>query len=98
MNNLTSRQVKQLKSKAHHLNPIFQVGKNGVNDNFTEQISDVLEKRELIKISILQNCLEDKDDIAKQISDATESHVVTIIGNTIILYKESENSRKIELS
>ncbi len=98
MNKLTSRQVKQLKSKAHHLNPIFQVGKNGVNDNFTEQISDVLEKRELIKISILQNCLEDKDDIAKQISEATQSHIVTIIGNTIILYKESENSRKIELS
>ncbi len=53
MNKLSSRQVKQLKSKAHHLNPIFQVGKNGVNDNFLEQIDDVLEKRELIKISIL---------------------------------------------
>lgn len=98
MNNLTSRQVKQLKSKAHHLNPIFQVGKNGVNDNFTGQISDVLEKRELIKISILQNCIEDKDEIARQISNATKSHVVTVIGNTIVLYKKSENNRKIELS
>lgn len=98
MNNLTSRQVKQLKSKAHHLNPIFQVGKNGINDNFTQQISDVLEKRELIKISILQNCLEDKNDIAKQISDATSSHVVTVIGSTIILYKESDSNRNIELS
>ncbi|WP_017548782.1 ribosome assembly RNA-binding protein YhbY [Salinicoccus carnicancri] len=98
MNNLTSRQVKQLKSKAHHLSPIFQVGKNGINENFTEQISDVLEKRELIKISVLQNCLEDKDDIAKQISYATESHIVTIIGNTIILYKQSEKAGKIKLS
>ncbi|WP_411844244.1 ribosome assembly RNA-binding protein YhbY [Salinicoccus sp. HZC-1] len=97
MTKLTSRQVKQLKSEAHHLNPIFQVGKNGINDNFIEQISDVLEKRELIKISILQNCLEDKEDIAEQISTSTNSNVVTIIGNTIILYKESDNSKKIEL-
>ena len=98
MNKLSSRQVKQLKSKAHHLNPIFQVGKNGVNDNFLEQIDDVLEKRELIKISILQNCLEDKDNIAAQISEGTESHNVTVIGNTIVLYRESKENKKIELS
>src|SRR5699024_3569873 len=98
MNNLTSRQVKQLKSKAHHLNPIFQVGKNGVNEEFTEQISDVLEKRQRIKISVLQKCLEDKDNNAKQISAATESHIVTIIGNAIILYKQSEKAGSIEFS
>ncbi|WP_031548970.1 ribosome assembly RNA-binding protein YhbY [Salinicoccus luteus] len=98
MNKLSSRQVKQLKSQAHHLNPIFQVGKNGVNDNFLEQIDDVLEKRELIKISILQNCLEDKDNIASQISEGTNSHIVTVIGNTIVLYRESKENKKIELS
>src|SRR5699024_10985924 len=98
MNNLTSRQVKQLKSKAHHLNPIAQVGKNGVNENFTEQISDILEKREHINISELQNCLEDKDDIAQQISEATESNIATSMGNTIILYKQSEKAGKIEFS
>lgn len=97
MNTLTSRQVKQLKAEAHHLNPIFQVGKNGVNENFVEQINDVLEKRELIKISVLQNCLEDKDNIAAQISEATNSHVVTIIGKTIVLYKMSEENKKIDL-
>lgn len=98
MNKLTSRQVKQLKSEAHHLNPIFQVGKNGVNDNFIEQIDDVLEKRELIKISILQNCLEDKDAVAQQISEGTNGHIVTVIGNTIILYRESKENKKIDLS
>lgn len=98
MNKLTSRQVKQLKSEAHHLSPIFQVGKNGVNDNFIEQIDDVLEKRELIKISILQNCLEDKDTIAQQISEGTKGHIVTVIGNTIILYRESKENKKIDLS
>lgn len=98
MDKLTSRQIKQLKKEAHQLKPIFQVGKNGVNDNFIGQISDVLEKRELIKISVLQNCLEDKDDIAEEISGGTDSKIVTVIGSTIILYKESADHKQIELA
>lgn len=98
MTTLSSKNIKQLKKESHHLNPIFQVGKNGVTDNFIEQINDVLEKRELIKISVLQNCLEDKDDIAEEISKSTESDIVSIIGNTIIIYRESKNNKQIELS
>lgn len=98
MTTLSSKNIKQLKKASHHLNPIFQVGKNGVTDNFIEQINDVLEKRELLKISVLQNCLEDKEDIAEAVSEATDSNVVSIIGNTIILYRESGTNKKIELS
>lgn len=98
MTKLSSKNIKQLKKESHDLNPIFQVGKNGVTDNFIEQINDVLEKRELIKISVLQNCLEDKDDIAQAVSEATGSNIVSIIGNTIILYRESTTNKQIELS
>lgn len=98
MTALSSKNIKQLKKESHHLNPIFQVGKNGVTDNFIEQIDDVLEKRELIKISVLQNCLEDKDDIAEEISKNTDSNIVSIIGSTIIIYRESKNNKQIELS
>ncbi|WP_462420669.1 ribosome assembly RNA-binding protein YhbY [Salinicoccus sp. Marseille-QA3877] len=98
MTTLSSKNIKQLKKESHHLNPIFQVGKNGVTDNFIEQINDVLEKRELIKISVLQNCLEDKDDIAEDISKSTDSNIVNIIGNTIIIYRESKSNKQIELS
>lgn len=98
MDKLTSSEVKQLKKQAHHLKPIFQIGKNGVTDNFIDQINDVLEKRELIKVSVLQNCLEDKDEIANDISEQTNSHIITIIGNTIIIYKESVSNKQIELS
>lgn len=87
-----------MKKASHHLNPIFQVGKNGVTDNFIEQIDDVLEKRELLKISILQNCMEDKEDIAKAVSEATDSNIVSIIGNTIIIYRQSSTNKQIELS
>ncbi len=98
MTTLSSKNIKQLKKESHHLNPIFQVGKNGVTDNFIEQINDVLEKRELIKISVLQNCLEDKDDIAEAVSEATNSNIVSIIGNTIIIYRESNTNKQIDLS
>lgn len=94
---LTSKQVSQLKKEAHHLNPLFQIGKNGINDNFITQIDDLLEKRELIKISVLQNAEEEKKDLADQISMKTNSEIVTVIGNTIILYRESINNKRIEL-
>jgi RNA-binding protein len=98
MNELNSAEIKQLKKEAHHLKPIFQIGKNGVTENFIEQINDVLEKRELIKVSVLQNCLEDKNTISNDISEKTNSHIVAIIGNTIIIYKESVKNKQIELS
>ena len=59
---LTGKQKRFLRSKAHHLDPIFQVGKGGVNENMIKQVNEALEVRELIKISILQNCDEDKEN------------------------------------
>lgn len=94
---LTGKQKRFLRSKANRLKPIFQVGKTGVNENMVEQISEALEKRELIKISILQNCMEDKDNVAAELSEGTESEVVQIIGNNIVLYKESKENKDIQL-
>lgn len=94
---LTGKQKRFLRSKANQLKPIFQVGKDGVNDNMLDQLNDVLEKRELIKVSVLQNCLEDKHTVAEQIVTGTEAHVVQIIGNNIVLYKESMDAKKITL-
>ncbi|MCE7794177.1 ribosome assembly RNA-binding protein YhbY [Salipaludibacillus sp. CUR1] len=94
---LTGKQKRFLRSEAHHLKPIFQVGKAGVNPNLIKQVDDALEARELIKVSILQNCAEDKDDAAREIASGAKADVVQVIGNTIILYKESEENKKIEL-
>lgn len=94
---LTGKQKRFLRAKAHDVNPIFQVGKVGVNENMTTQIGEALEKRELIKISILQNCTEDKNDVAKIISEETDGDIVQIIGNTIVLYKQSVENMRIEL-
>jgi RNA-binding protein len=94
---LTGKQKRFLRAEAHHLKPIFQVGKIGVNDNMIVQISEALEKRELIKVSLLQNCIEDKDEVAEAIAARTDAHVVQIIGSTIVLYKASRENKQIKL-
>ncbi|WP_339228193.1 ribosome assembly RNA-binding protein YhbY [Oceanobacillus sp. FSL K6-2867] len=94
---LTGKQKRFLRAEAHHLKPIFQVGKIGVNDNMIEQIGEALEKRELLKVSVLQNCMEDKDSVAEQIAAGTDAHIVQIIGNQIVLYKESKENKQLQL-
>jgi RNA-binding protein len=94
---LTGKQKRFLRSKAHHLTPIFQVGKGGVNDNMLKQISEALEVRELLKVSILQNCDEDKDVVAEELSKGCRAELVQTIGKTIVLYKESRENKQIKL-
>ncbi len=94
---LTGKQKRFLRSKAHHLDPIFQVGKGGVNENMIKQINEALEARELIKVSILQNCEEDKDSITEAVVAGTGAELVQLIGKVIILYKESTENKQIEL-
>lgn len=94
---LTGKQKRFLRAKAHHLNPIFQVGKGGVNENMIKQISEALEVRELLKISILQNCEEDRTDVAENLASGTKAELVQVIGNTIVLYKESKENKQLVL-
>lgn len=94
---LTGKQKRLLRSKAHHLTPIFQVGKGGVNENMVKQIAEALEARELIKVSVLQNCEDDKNDVAEALVKGSRSQLVQTIGNTIVLYKESKENKQIEL-
>ena len=62
-----------------------------------KQISEALEARELFKISILQNCDEDKNVVAEQLAEGTGAESVQIIGHTIVLYKESLEKKQIVL-
>ncbi|WP_062355664.1 ribosome assembly RNA-binding protein YhbY [Bacillus kwashiorkori] len=94
---LTGKQKRFLRSQAHHLQPIFQVGKGGVNENMINQISDALEARELIKISVLQNCDVPKEEVAEQLASGAKAELVQVIGNTIVLYKESSENKQIIL-
>lgn len=94
---LTGKQKRFLRSKAHHLRPIFQVGKDGVNENMLVQVNEALDKRELIKVTVLQNCLEDKNVVADLLVEGTNAELVQVIGAIIVLYKESEDHKTITL-
>ncbi|WP_339146963.1 MULTISPECIES: ribosome assembly RNA-binding protein YhbY [unclassified Sutcliffiella] len=94
---LTGKQKRFLRAEAHHLDPIFQVGKGGVNENMTKQISEALEVRELLKVSVLQNCDEDRKVVAEDLVAGTKAELVQVIGSTIILYKESKENKQIVL-
>ncbi|EAA0094379.1 ribosome assembly RNA-binding protein YhbY [Listeria innocua] len=94
---LTATQKRFLRKEAHTFQPIFQVGKGSVSPNLIIQVKEALEARELIKISILQNCEEDKQTVAEKISTRAGADIVQVIGRTIILYKQSVNKQQIKL-
>ena len=94
---LTGKQKRYLRSLAHNIDPIFQIGKAGINDNMISQIDETLENRELIKIHVLQNNFDDKNDLAQTLSQATNSEVVQVIGSMIIIYRESQENKEISL-
>ncbi len=94
---LNGKQKRYLRSLAHHIDPIFQVGKGGVNPNMIKQIADALEARELIKITVLRNATLEKEDIATDLASKTGAEIVQMIGNIILLYKESKEHKEIIL-
>lgn len=95
---MTSKQRAYLKGLAMTMDPIFQIGKSSLTPENTAAIGEALEARELIKISVLQNCLDDPGEIAQIVAERTHSQVVQVIGKKIVLYKEGKgNKKKIEL-
>ncbi len=94
---LTSKQRAQLRSLAANMDVIMQVGKSGVTEAMAATVSDALEARELIKMRVLENSGEEVRDAAEQLAAATDSEVVAVIGKCLILYRESQNKKKIEL-
>jgi RNA-binding protein len=94
---LTGKQKRYLRSLAHHLSPIFQVGKGGTNDHLVRHIEEALERRELIKVGILNNCLDDRQEIAAELAASAAAELVQVIGGVIVLYKQSRDYKTIEL-
>ncbi|MFC5703715.1 ribosome assembly RNA-binding protein YhbY [Cohnella faecalis] len=90
---LTGKQKRHLRSLAHHLDPIFQVGKGGTNDHLVRHIEEAIESRELIKLSVLNNFEGDRDEIAAELADKSGSELVQVIGKTIVLYKQAKEEK-----
>lgn len=91
---ITSKQRAYLKSLAMTMDPVFQVGKSSVTPEMVQALDDVLEARELIKISVLNNCTDDPKEVASTIAGRTRSQVVQVIGKKIVLYRPARNAEK----
>ena len=83
---MTSKQRSYLKSLANNLEPIFHIGKSSLTPEVTQAVSEAFHTRELIKVSVLKNCLEDPKMIADKLAGRTRSQVVQVIGKKIILF------------
>ena len=91
---MTSKQRSYLKGLAMTMDPIFQIGKSSVTPELTAAIAEALEARELIKITVLKNCLDDGRSIAEVLAERTSSEVVQVIGKKIVLYKPAKDEAK----
>jgi RNA-binding protein len=94
---LTGKQKRYLRSLAHDIKPIFQVGKGGTNEHLVRHIVEAIESRELLKISVLTNNTDDPKEIGSELAANAGAELVQVIGKTIILYKESKDNKTIKL-
>ena len=94
---MTTKQRAYLKSLAMTMDPIYQIGKSSLTPELTQGVNEALEARELIKIAVLKNCMDEPKELAGILAERTHSEVVQVIGKKIVLYRESKDKKKIEL-
>lgn len=90
---LDNKQKKILRTLAQSRSALFQIGKDGVNDNMIKSVSDSLEAHELVKLNLLKTCPINVREAAYDIASGTSSEVVQIIGRTFVLYRRSKKNK-----
>lgn len=94
---ITGKQRAYLRGLANTMDPIFQIGKNGLEDAFLNQLEEALEAREIIKIKVLENSGYSAREASDEICNAIGCEGIQAIGSKIVIYKKSKKKPKIEL-
>lgn len=96
---LTSKERAKLKALASTKEAVFQIGKGDISENLAAGIAQALEKRELVKISVLKGCDTPCDELLQRLARMLHAEPVSVVGNKLILYKKSasEGAEHIEL-
>ena len=87
---ITSKQRSILRGLGNALEPVVQIGKDGLSENAITGVSLVLEARELIKIKVLKNCDVEPKELVHTLAEKTGADVVQVIGNIALLYRKSQ--------
>ena len=95
---LKGKERQFFKKEAHNIKPIFQIGKGGLSEEMIQQIQFAIEKRELIKVSLLQNTMEEPQEAAEVLAEQTGSTIIQVICHTIVLYKQARNPKNRDIS
>ena len=96
---ITTKQRAFLRGLGNALDPVAQVGQDGLNENLITSVQLLLQARELVKIKVLKNCEMTAREIADNLSSMLNAEIVQVIGSIFILYKKStkKNFKHIEL-
>ncbi|HEX2867011.1 MAG TPA: YhbY family RNA-binding protein [Ignavibacteriales bacterium] len=98
MNSLNSKQRAFLRSEAHHLKPVVNIGKEGVTDSARQAVEDAFNRRELLKVKVLEyaplSAKEAGSDLAERIDG---SELIQVIGRIFVLYRPFPEKPKIVL-
>lgn len=93
---LSSSQIRNLRSQAHHLKPVVMVGQHGLKDTILEEVEIALDAHELIKVKIVAD-KEERIEIANLIIKASHAELVQHIGQMAILFRRNPEKPKIIL-
>ena len=88
---MNSKQLKQLRSKAHHLNPVTIVGQKGLGEPIFKEVTRNLDDHGLIKVRLQEDDREERKAMADEIANQCQAHIAQMIGKNFVLYKEKED-------
>jgi RNA-binding protein len=97
---LTAKQKKHLRGQGQLLDPLLTVGKEGITDPVVKSVSELLDKRELIKVRLTGPSGEARKEVAPALADAAKAECISIVGRTVVLYRANPDlkaSRRIDL-
>lgn len=94
---LSGKEKRYLRSLANTIDPVVQVGKASVNESVLFSLNEALEARELVKVKVLKNCLDEVKDVAQELADQSKSELVQVIGRNVVLYRPNPEKPGIAL-
>jgi len=94
---MTTKQRAALRSMANTIDPVLHIGKDGINDNLVQQAWDVLEARELIKVTVQRNAPMDAREACEALCERTHAEPIQVIGSKFVIYRKARKDSKIDV-